>query len=101
MTTAMAHGADLLVHEATFMAADAARARETRHSTAQGAARLAAEAERQAAGADAHLLPLLRARHRAREAQAEFRPVIVPRDFDRVELPFAESGEPAHVRAED
>jgi len=100
MTTAMARGADLLVHEATFMAADAARARDTRHSTAQGAARLAAEA-----GVKLLALTHISSRYFVRdivaEAQAEFGPVIVPRDFDRVELPFAESGEPAHVRATD
>ena len=100
MTAAEAQGADLLVHEATFMADDAARARETRHSTAGGAARLAAEA-----GVKLLALTHISSRYYVRdlvaEAKAEFDPVIVPRDFDRVELPFTESGEPAHVRAED
>jgi hypothetical protein len=27
--------------------------------------------------------------------------VIVPRDFDRVELPFPERGAPVHIRATD
>ena len=33
------------------------------------------------------------------EARAVFRNTIVPRDFDRVEIPFPERGEPVHVRA--
>jgi ribonuclease Z len=45
MTLAVAHRADLLVHEATFTEEDAERASETSHSTALSAARLAAEAE--------------------------------------------------------
>ena len=38
-------GADLLFHEATFMSADDARAKETYHSTASQAAQIAKEAE--------------------------------------------------------
>ncbi len=33
------------------------------------------------------------------EAREAFPSVIVPRDFDRIELPFPERGEPGHVRA--
>ena len=73
------------------------RARETAHSTARQAAELAAEAE-VALLALTHLSPrhppgVLRAV--AREA---FEHTIVPRDFDRVELPLPERGEPRHVR---
>jgi ribonuclease Z len=99
MTLAVAHRADLLVHEATFMAEEADRAIETKHSTARGAAKLAAEAE-------VGLLALthLSARHPAGElrdeARAEFDQTIVPRDFDRIELPFPERGEPTHIRGE-
>jgi len=100
MTAAEAHGADLLVHEATFMTADASRARDTHHSTAQGAARLAAEADVKLL-ALTHISSRYFVRELVAEAKAEFGPVIVPRDFDRVELPFPESGEPAHVRADE
>ncbi|MEA2426446.1 MAG: ribonuclease [Thermoleophilaceae bacterium] len=100
MTRVAAHGADLLVHEATFADEEADRARETAHSTARQAATLAAEAE---VGllALTHLSPrhppgLLRA-----EAREAFDRTIVPRDFDRVELPLPERGEPVHVRWHD
>jgi ribonuclease Z len=99
MTLAVSHGADLLVHEATFTEEEADRARETGHTTARAAAELAAEAE-------VELLALthLSARHPAGALRAEARDVfdrtIVPRDFDRVDVPFPEKGEPIHVRAE-
>ena len=34
------------------------------------------------------------------EARQAFERVIVPRDFDVVEIPFPERGEPVHVRVE-
>ncbi len=34
------------------------------------------------------------------EARAAFRNTIVPRDFDRVEIPFPERGPPVHVKAQ-
>jgi len=33
------------------------------------------------------------------EARAVFENTIVPRDFDRVEVPFPERGAPVHVKA--
>jgi ribonuclease Z len=88
-----ARGASLLVHEATFLDEERDRARETRHSTAREAAALAREA-----GVGLLVLTHLSTRHAAREvreeAEREFAPVLVPRDFDRVEVPFAERGEP-------
>lgn len=100
MTRAIAQGADLLVHEATFMHEDLDRAQETGHSTARQAAQLAAEC-------DVKLLALTHISTRypvgplRDEARAEFARTIVPRDFDRVELPFPERGEPVHVRSDD
>ena len=35
------------------------------------------------------------------EARQAFDRTIVPRDFDRVEMPFPERGEPVHARADD
>jgi ribonuclease Z len=35
------------------------------------------------------------------EARAAFENTIVPRDFDTVEIPFPERGEPVHVRVSD
>ena len=72
---------------------DADARAETRHSTAQGAAELAAEAE-------VKLLALTHISSRypvgalQDEARAAFENTIVPRDFDRVELPFPERGDP-------
>jgi ribonuclease Z len=100
MTRVVAHGADVLVHEATFADEEADRARETAHTTAREAATLAAEAE---VGllALTHVSPrhppgVLRA-----EAREVFERTVVPRDFDRIELPLPERGEPVHVRADD
>ena len=35
------------------------------------------------------------------EARPIFEPTIVPRDLDRVEIPFPERGAPVHVKASD
>ena len=97
-TKVVAHGADLLVHEATFTVEEAERAAETGHSTARGAAELAA-----AAGVELLALNHVSPRHGPDDLRAEAREVfdatIVPRDFDRVEVPFPERGPPVHVRA--
>jgi ribonuclease Z len=100
MTRLVAWEADLLVHEATFMEEDAERAAETRHSTAAQAAQLAAEANVQML-ALTHISPRYSGGQVRDEARAAFENVIVPRDFDRVEIPFPERGEPVHVRASD
>ena len=100
MTRLVAYGADLLVHEATFLEEEAERAAETRHSTARGAAELAAAAE-------VHTLALTHVSTRygggqvRDEARQAFERVVVPRDFDVIEIPFPERGEPVHVRAEE
>jgi ribonuclease BN (tRNA processing enzyme) len=35
------------------------------------------------------------------EAREVFPEAIVPRDFDRIVIPFAERGTPEHIRADD
>jgi ribonuclease Z len=93
-----AHGADLLVHEATFGAEEAERARETLHSTA-------AEAAEVARLAGVRLLALTHVSTRyfgpelAEEARGIFQETVVPRDFDVIEVPFPERGTPALVKA--
>jgi ribonuclease Z len=100
MTEAVAFEADLLIHEATFAAEDADRAAETRHSTARQAAELATSA-RVAMLALTHVSPRYSGGELRDEARAVFRNTIVPRDFDRVEIPLPERGGPVHVRASD
>lgn len=96
-TVEAARGADLLVHEATFGDDEAARAAETRHSTARQAAEIAAEAE-------VKLLCLthLSGRYFGKELRREAREVFpaseAPHDFDVVEIPFPERGEPELVK---
>jgi ribonuclease Z len=100
MTVAVAHGADLLVHEATFTEEEVDRARETGHTTARAAAALAAEAEVELL-ALTHLSPRHPAGALRDEARGVFERTIVPRDFDRVDLPLPEKGEPVHVSARE
>ncbi len=93
-----AAGADLLVHEATFLEDEADRARETDHSTARDAARVARDA-------GVKLLALTHVSNRyfggdvEREAREIFPATVVPRDFDVVELPFPERGAPELVKS--
>ena len=92
-TLQAAAGAAVLVHEATFLDEERDRARETRHSTAREAAALAKEA-----GAGMLALTHLSSRFLPSEVRAEaeavFPNVLVPRDFDQIEVPFPERGEP-------
>jgi ribonuclease Z len=96
-TRAIAHGADLLVHEATFTDEDAERAAETAHSTALAAAQLAATAEVKML-ALTHVSPRYSGGELRDEARSVFDNTIVPRDFDSVELPLPERGPPIHHR---
>ncbi len=92
-----AHGADVLVHEATFAEEERERAHTNGHSTARQAAQIAREAE-------VGMLALnhVSTRHPPRllrdEARAVFEPTVLPRDFDTIEIPVAERGQPSLVR---
>jgi ribonuclease Z len=93
-----AYLSDLLVHEATFSADEAERARETLHSTAADAAEVARLAQ-------VRLLALTHVSMRyfgpelAEEARAIFPETVVPRDFDVIEVPFPERGAPRLVKS--
>ena len=92
-----AHTADVLVHEATFASEETQRARTNGHSTAVQAAEIARDAEVTLLALNhvstRHPLGLLRD-----EARAVFPNTVVPRDFDTIEVPYAERGEPSLTR---
>jgi ribonuclease Z len=94
-----AHRADVLVHEATFMEDERARARETFHTTALQAGEIARDA-----GVRILALTHLSTRYFPREirdeARSAFAKTIVPRDFDAIRIPFPERGEPELARPE-
>jgi ribonuclease Z len=92
-----AHGADLLVHEASFLAEESQRARETMHSTAAEAAEVARLAQVRLL-ALTHVSPRYFGPELADEARAVFPESEVPRDFDLIEVPFAERGAPRLVK---
>ena len=95
-----AHEADLLVHEATFAEEEVERARQTSHSTASQAAGLARDAH-VGVLALTHIssrYPGGQLRDQAREVFAQ---TEAPRDFDTIEIPFPERGEPRLVRWSD
>ena len=92
-----ARGAEVLVHEATFLEEERDRAQDTAHSTALDAAELARDAE-------VGLLALTHLSNRyfgpevAREARTIFLETVVPRDFDVIDVPFPERGAPRLVK---
>lgn len=92
-----AAGATLLVHEATFLEDERERAQDTAHSTAGDAAATARDAGVTML-ALTHLSNRYSGRDAAREARDVFANAVVPRDFDTIELPFPERGEPRLVK---
>jgi ribonuclease Z len=93
MTRVAAHEAQLLVHDGSFADEEVARAMETGHSTARQAAELARDA-------GVRMLALVHVSSRydvnavLGEARDIFAGVVAPRDFDVVEIPLPERGEP-------
>jgi ribonuclease Z len=86
-----AHGADLLVHEATFGGDEQERAKETGHSTAAEAARIAAEA-----GVRRLVLTHISSRYNRdtaellAEAKAVFPETIIARDGMTLDVPYSD-----------
>lgn len=97
-TVAAAADADLLIHDSSFMSEDAGRAADTGHSTAAQAGRIAAEANVKML-ALVHISSRYHVQAVLDEARKEFPAAVAPRDFDLVELPFPERGEPNLVKA--
>ncbi|MGB7589352.1 MAG: ribonuclease Z [Solirubrobacterales bacterium] len=95
-TVEAARGAELLVHDASFAEEEAQRAADTGHSTVGQAAAVAREAE-------VKMLALVHISSRyhvgtvLEEAREVFAPTVAPRDFDVIEIPFSERGEPTLV----
>jgi len=92
-TVSAAADADLLIHDASFAEEEVQRAAETGHSTVGQAAAVAAEAH-------VKLLALVHISSRyhvgkvIEEAKEVFEPTVAPKDFDVIELPFPERGDP-------
>jgi ribonuclease Z len=95
-TVEAARGAQLLVHDASFSEQEVQRAADTAHSTVGQAAAVAREAE-------VKMLALVHISSRyhvgavLEEAQEVFAPTVAPRDFDLIEIPFPERGDPTLV----
>jgi ribonuclease Z len=89
--------ADVLVTEATFSEEERERAEETRHQTA-------AQAAETARRANVGMLALTHLSNRyfgpeiAREAREIFPETVVPRDFDVIDVPYAERGAPQLIK---
>ena len=94
----LAEGADVLVHEATFSEEELARAEDTMHSTARQAGEIARTAGVRLL-ALTHVSPRYFGSELAEEARAVFAATVVPRDFDVIEVPFVERGQPQLVKA--
>jgi ribonuclease Z len=97
MTRVAAHAAQLLVHDGTFAVEESARAADTGHSTARDAAQLAVDAEVDML-AIVHVSSRYNVSTVLEEARETFPSTVAPRDFDLVEIPFPERGEPQLIQ---
>jgi ribonuclease Z len=95
-TVEVAQGAELLVHDASFSEEEAQRAADTGHSTVGQAAAVAREAEVKML-ALVHISSRYHVGKVLEEAREVFEPTLAPRDFDLVEVPFSEKGDPVLV----
>jgi ribonuclease Z len=95
-TVAAAADAELLIHDASFAEEEAQRAAETGHSTLGQAAAVAAEAHVKMLAA-VHISSRYHVGKVLEEALGVFEATVAPRDFDVVEVPFPERGEPQLV----
>ncbi len=96
----LSRDATVLIHDSTFADSEAARALETRHSTAREAAVLARQA-----GVELLVLTHVSSRHGRRElldeARAAFPQTILPSDLDHLVVPYPEKGPPELIFARD
>jgi ribonuclease Z len=92
-TVSAAADADLLIHDASFSEEEVQRAADTGHSTVGQAASVAREAH-------VKMLALVHISSRyhvgtvLEEAEGIFQHCVAPKDFDLIEIPFPERGEP-------
>jgi ribonuclease Z len=93
----LSEAADVLIHEATFLEDERDRAGETLHSTALQAAEIARDAGVRLL-ALTHVSPRYIGPELVREAREVFEATVVPKDFDVIEVPFPERGEPTLIR---
>jgi ribonuclease Z len=96
-TIEAAHGAELLVHDSSFAEEEAKRARDTGHSTVRQAAAVARDAE-VAMLACVHSSSRYHVGAVLDEGREVFPDAVAPRDFDVIEIPFAERGGPKLIR---
>ncbi len=95
-TVQAAADAELLIHDASFSEEEVQRAADTGHSTVGQAASVAREAH-------VKMLALVHISSRyhvgtvLEEAREVFEPSFAPRDFDVIEIPFPERGDPKLV----
>jgi ribonuclease Z len=88
--------ADLLIHDASFSEEEVQRAADTGHSTVGQAAAVAREAHVKML-ALVHISSRYHVGKVLEEAQDIFEPSVAPRDFDLIDIPFPERGEPTLV----